>query len=113
MFANIVYITLLCGDAKLQSRENRPTQCSPQSLAQQVRDHSLLERLKICTRGVLSCGAGGHISRPLLRILAIVRRQLKNLIPIILLCLQYSLCGCGLKDLFTLHTLADKVVPFH
>ena len=62
MFANIEDITLLCGDAKLlyKSRKNGRTQCSPQSLAQQVRDHSLLVRLKICTRGVLSIGAGGR-----------------------------------------------------
>ena len=62
MFANTEDITLLCGDAKLlyKSRKNGRTQCSPQSLAQQVRDHSLLVRLKICTRGVLSIGAGGR-----------------------------------------------------
>ena len=55
-------ITLLCGDAKLlyKSGKNGRTQCSPQSLAQQVRDHSLLVRLKICTRGVLSIGARGR-----------------------------------------------------
>ena len=48
MFANIEDITLLCGDAKLlyKSRKNGRTQCSPQSLAQQVRDHSYAGKVK-------------------------------------------------------------------
>ena len=34
-------------------------QCSPQILAQQVRDHSRPVRQKICTRVALSLGEGG------------------------------------------------------